>query len=57
MEDHPAHCHRHTLICVDHFPQAQHIWEGGLYLARDLAASIQADAPDTEAVGELASWT
>jgi uncharacterized protein (DUF488 family) len=57
MEEHPGHCHRHSLICADHFPDALHVFQGQLYLASDLT---QANASPVEVtlapVRRLASW-
>jgi uncharacterized protein (DUF488 family) len=55
-EHHPGDCHRHLLIAGPHFPEALHIWEGGLYRAGDLTASYLGEGDDIEAVGGLGSW-
>jgi hypothetical protein len=43
MEHSPADCHRHQLICGPHFPDAVHVFEGGLHTAADLTGAM--DSP------------
>jgi hypothetical protein len=57
MEDQPTHCHRHGLIVGPHFPQALHVWNGGLYRPADVQACLERNADrDIEAVKRLDSW-
>lgn len=37
MEEHPADCHRHTLITGPHFPGALHIYRDRLFYAHELS--------------------
>ena len=42
-EEHPKDCHRHSLICGPHFPEAIHICRGSTFTAEALSADIAAD--------------
>ena len=44
LEHAPGNCHRHITICGPHFPEARHIHEGDLILARELDRAIKLDA-------------
>jgi uncharacterized protein (DUF488 family) len=57
LEENPAQCHRHQLICGPHFPEALHVYRGGLYLAGDVTAHMDSKvAVEVTPVRTLASW-
>jgi hypothetical protein len=43
LEEAPGDCHRHSLICGPHFPDAVHIFRNELVTARELARAIRDD--------------
>jgi uncharacterized protein (DUF488 family) len=58
LEENPAHCHRHQLICAPHFPEALHVFRGGLYLAIDVTRSIASAVQiDVAPVRTIESWS
>lgn len=45
MEAAPWECHRHTDICLPHFPEARHIFMNGLYSPADVEAMVATEQP------------
>jgi hypothetical protein len=56
VETNPAQCHRHSLIAGAHFPQALHIWQGGLFRAADLSAIGSGEKHEIKPVSVLECW-
>ena len=52
VEEHPKDCHRHTLICGPHFPEAVHIFRDYTFTAETLNAATATGASDFE-TGDL----
>lgn len=53
LEEAPGDCHRHFTICEPHFPDAVHIFEDELVLARDLTHCIENELDDYRVFGSL----